>query len=197
MLTLKVLQKVSQQYGLDFLEVGRKSIQIDKKVDPTKVEILYFWCAEINYFSNSENIIVSLVKAKEWCKGALLISSIFEDDSLSTFPASTTFEAVELNAWTDKVADALHSINLLYTEDAVHYGSGVYSYSIVTATRKVNASFSYYGMSNNPQLEKLWDALLTTTYHLVTVYEDDDLRKFIDQKGVYSTFQSKNQESWE
>jgi hypothetical protein len=167
----------------------------------------YLWIAEIDYFRpHIRNLprfpglpAIAIAKTKNWYRGALLIPPIFEPfDRLLGGPASLS--PVDLTGWTDPVAVALQSTDLLLNHNHAHIAGHVlvdvyaapYPFHInlyfesaaSSGTLSLECDFAWYMPTKRLQL-----ALLQCFYFLAEQYNHEEMTRFLaDGKEDFEWF---------
>lgn len=154
--------RLADIFGLHHFVAGRQ-IKLDSEGKKSGfLELKCFWVLKTSFLSKRELIVV-VAHTSEWTRGL----AVHRDDV-----HAPTVRTIDLTGWDDPVIPALRTVNLIYDDSTVSFGD-VVSYDLVVSTKKVYSEFSFHnGWKDEPNLEKLWDALWSTANFLISEYKE-------------------------
>ncbi|HEX2907164.1 MAG TPA: hypothetical protein VHO69_09915 [Phototrophicaceae bacterium] len=171
-------KQVPQAFGIPNLVANTFYDLKNEAGDITETfHILSYWIAEISYFESQrpDNPVVAVILTDRWQKGIFLVP----DPGNPPIEKKDLVKPVDLSNWIDPVAAALRHVDLFFVERLGLISEWGYNYNFKFGTTNCFGEFHISSPVDSPSLEELWNALLTTVYHLVNLYDNDDMRTFV------------------
>jgi hypothetical protein len=176
-----MLIKLASTFGLYDFYIGQHQVRDRAGQEVDRIRVGAFWCAEIAYFDPKQKFYVSVIHFDKGVKGVVLIPPNSASDERE-FAGRPLPHSLDLSGWDDPVVSSLQAINIMYFDYMMTVGGGFTMTHMRIGSDTCKAEFSFIGRSANESLRNLWKSLLFTTYHLVDLYDDEDMHKFINQQ---------------
>jgi hypothetical protein len=172
--------KIAHTFGLNSFYCGVQVIQDSDGHILDEIVIDAYWFAQMEYFDPRRKFYIAVVHHTKGIRGNLLIPPISSSDERE-FVGPSRPNSIDLSGWEDPVVSALQTVNMAYFDGMTSLRSDGLHCSLRVGTDSSEAILSFYGPSRNKSLKEVWHSILHATYHLVDLYDDEDMHKFIDQ----------------
>jgi hypothetical protein len=185
----EIAAKMASAFGFQYFITTIPSLATQDKPINEQDKILSLWRARVSYFHSP--MYIAVARSDTWHRGAIVIprSSSWTKEADIEYMGPDPLHAVDLEDWEDPVEAALHTIDLYDTEGHSGVGLGSYRYDLFIETMDSSGSISVSGgINRSPTLKNLWLSLLLAIYHLVELYDDDEMREFVNYKPKWIYF---------
>lgn len=188
MITEETQKKVASFFSMSVLNTSEHITRDDdgKVIDEFRPS--HFWVVEIMDSSVNDywQYTMAAIHTDKWHKGLLLIPNRVSPDSKEfAGPMPLTPVAIEK----DFVMSALHCVDLTPANDkgyGVLDGMG-YSFQFFINATNTYSFFNVHMADNGllPHYDRIRDAIVQMTYHLVEKYDDADIREHISTSSFW------------
>ena len=193
MLSGTLPQKIAPLFGIEqgVLDTADWVIVENEWGQVEKCRIWSYWIAQIHYFEfftrfispvehkgAFEALTITIVHTAKGKKGLLLIPPIQEPLNRE-IGGQKPMKPLDLGNWDDPVAKMLQSINLFPEKNRARHGTTSYEFTLKIRTGNTLDVESHMIGPGADDGDKLLEAILKTVWHLVDIYDDDEMREFI------------------